>query len=172
MIRIALALFSASLALSSPVAMAKNYAPPGRAGTSQYAEDIPSGGGNVQTPAMNGGNHSPAEIDSVGSGKVGVHRLAKLGKTGLAAAQFAQQTAPTLTGSLQPIGGHSGAARAVELSATGDSALGGLGHVLSGSDIDGIGVFLPLLFVFGLGWVAAIAFSRARGRAADDGSQP
>jgi hypothetical protein len=144
---------------SAPVAIAKNYAPPGRAGTSEYAEDIPSAGGNVKTPAMGGGNTTAAQISKLGAGKTGLRKLSKLGKSGSAAAEFALQTAPTTSVSPTPAGAGRRARPGV-LTASSGSAISGLEHLLGGSDVDGIGVFLPMLLAFGLG--AAIGVSAWR----------
>lgn len=161
-IRTGLAVLAACLLVSAPVAVAKNYAPPGKAGTSEYAEDIPAAGGNVSTPSMGGGNKTAAQIDKLGAGKAGVRKLAKLGKAGAAAAQFAQQTAPVTTNSTtSPARKTTAPARTTShhhatpagrpasavLTASGGSAISGLGHVIGGSDVDGIGIFLPLLLV-------------------------
>jgi hypothetical protein len=162
-IRALLAVLAISMLVCTPAALAKQYAPPGKAGTSEYAEDIPTAGGNAATPAMGGGNKTPAEIDRLGAGKAGVRKLAKLGELGAAAAQWAQQTAPA-TASPRNDGAtaahHAGAARQPTLTASGVSALSGLGRLLGGSDVDGIGIFLPLLLAFGLG--AAVAISARR----------
>lgn len=165
----------AVLALTAVVcssAMAKNYAPPGRAGTSQYAEDIPSAGGNVSTPAMGGGNKTAAQISHLGAGKQGVRKLAKLGKAGAQAAQFAQATAPA-TGSNQsaPVDTRS-TPHSSPLVASGGSALSGVGHLLGGSDSGGIGVFLPLLLAVSLVAALFAALLRLRRPERDDVAQP
>ncbi|HEX3616108.1 MAG TPA: hypothetical protein VHU61_06200 [Solirubrobacteraceae bacterium] len=175
-----LAAFVLAVLASSPAAIAKQYAPPGKAGTSEYAEDIPTAGGNVKTPAMGGGNKTAAEIDRLGSGKEGVRRLAKLGKAGAEAALFTQQTAPA-TRSVAPLrtGGqfkprrqrpgtarqHPGTATQATLTATGGSAISALRNVIGGSDVDGLGILLPLLLAFLLGAAVAVGVSRVwRGR--------
>jgi hypothetical protein len=184
-IRTGLAVLTAGLLLSAPGAAAKNYAPPGKAGTSEYAEDIPAAGGNVPTPSMDGGNKTAAQIDHLGAGKVGMRKLAKLGKTGAAAAQFAQQTAPVTTNSTtspaaQPTTAagtshhHSTAAgrpASAVLTASGGSAISGLGHVIGGSDVDGIGVFLPLLLVLSAVGAVVVGVLRMR-RPGADAPQP
>lgn len=153
-------------------ALAKNYAPPGRAGTSQYAEDIPAAGGNVSTPAMGGGNKTAAQIDHIGAGRQGVHRLAKLGRTGAQAAQFAQATAPPAPSSTHGLTSGPQTTVTAEnkgvLTASGGSALGGVGHLLGGSDAGGIGVFLPLLLALTL--AASILAAALRLRRASDGA--
>lgn len=143
--------------VAAPAAAAKNYAPPGKAGSSQYAEVIPSSGGNVSTPALGGGNPTAAQISKLGAGIKGVHRLKKLGSEGAAAANFAQATAPgtTAPSSAAP-------QRPTVLTAAGGSAWNGLSRLLGGSDSGGIGIFLPLLLAFGLG--AAVAFTVLRAR--------
>lgn len=167
---VAALLGAASLALFPSTAVAANkvkvYAPPGKAGTSEYSEIVPSAGGNTLPPVMGGGNPTEAQISKLGSGKVGVRRLAKLGKQGAAAAQFAQQTAPATV----PGGRKS---KSSSLSpAPGGSALSGLTHLLGGSDVDGIGLVLPLALAFGLGWAGAMALFRTRRRHDPGASQP
>jgi hypothetical protein len=180
----------------SPIAIAKQYAPPGKAGTSEYAEDIPTAGGNSKTPAEGGGNKTSAQIDDLGAGKAGMRKLAELGTTGAAAAQLAQQTAPaTLTRTSTSTAPSSRstapssrstapssrstapssrkkthndvlavAPQQQTLTAAGDSAIPALGRIIGGSDVGGIGIFLPLLLVFGLGAAAATTVLRSRRR--------
>jgi hypothetical protein len=180
-IRTALAMLAISGLVLAPAAAAKQYAPPGKAGTSEYAEDIPTAGGNVSTPAMGGGNRTAAQIDKLGAGKAGVRKLTKLGTTGSAAAQFAQQTAPAVStrassttgtsghptgkgapGHTTPASTTGGTAHGSKLNAAGESALGGLWGTISGSDGDGIGAVLPLLLAFGLGLAVALMVVRLR----------
>jgi hypothetical protein len=154
--RIALVLVVAGSLGWAPAAAAKKiYAPPGKAGTSEYAETLPAAGGNVATPAMGGGNPTGAELSKLGAGRAGATKLSKLGKAGQSAAAFARATAPvaapaTTSSSITAADQNSG------------SALSGLLHLLGGSDSGGIGVFLPLLLAFGLG--AAVAFGVLRRR--------
>jgi hypothetical protein len=180
----------AMTALLCGSALAKNYAPPGRAGTSQYAEDIPSAGGNVSTPAMGGGNKTAAQISHIGKGKQGVSKLSKLGKTGIQAAQFVQATAPSGTSSSRSGSSRSGSgstqpttsqkpstaagrrARTTVLTASGGSALSGVGHLLTGSDSGGIGIFLPLLLALSLAATLVVAVLRLRRPQRDDVAQP
>jgi hypothetical protein len=169
-----------ALVMAAPAA-AKNYAPPGRAGTSQYAEDIPSSGGDVQTPAMGGGNPTPAQISKIGQGRAGLRRLTQLGQAGSAAAQFAQQTAPTVAHATFPRrppaaaghhrghgGSRAGAGTTGETltPASGGSALSGVGHVLEGSDQGGIGAFLPALLILCAVAAGVLAALRVRGEPA------
>lgn len=159
--RSVIALVAAGGLACAPPAIAgstKIYAPPGKAGTSEYSEVVPTSGGNVLPPAMGNGNPTASEISKLGSGKVGVKKLAKLGKQGAAAAQFAQATAPVATPGSR---NHAGTALA---GVAGGSALSGVTHLLGGSDVDGIGVFLPLLLAFGLGWAVAVCVLRPRHR--------
>jgi hypothetical protein len=175
----------AMTALSCGSAAAKNYAPPGRAGTSQYAEDIPSAGGNVSTPAMGGGNKTAAQISHIGKGKQGISKLSKLGKTGIQAAQFVQATAPTTTTSSRSGSGSAQTttsqktsstpalrSQTTVLTASGGSALSGVGHLLTGSDSGGIGVFLPLLLALSLVATLVVAVLRLRRPPRDDVAQP
>jgi hypothetical protein len=184
-IRTGLAVLATGLLLAAPVAAAKNYAPPGKAGTSEYAEDIPAAGGNVSTPAMGGGNKTAAQIDKLGAGKAGVRKLAKLGKTGAAAAQFAQQTAPVTTNAVvsttvvsttvSGAGRHASTPAhrptSAVLTASGGSAISGLGHMIGGSDVDGIGVFLPLLLVLSAVGAVVVGVLGMR-RPRSDAAQP
>lgn len=151
-------LLVASLTWAPPAFAGKTkvYAPPGKAGTSQYSEVVPAAGGNVLPPAAGGGNPTAAQISRLGSGKAGVRKLSRLGKQGAAAAQFAQQSAPVTTtpSTSRP------ASRAPRSS--GGSAISGIGHLLVGSDVDGIGAFLPLLLAFGLGAAVAVSLLRLR----------
>ena len=185
LIRSLLAIMALSALLWSPAALAKQYAPPGKAGTSEYAEDIPTAGGNAATPAMGGGNKTATQIDHLGAGKQGVRRLAKLGTSGAAAAQFALQTAPATatptTASTAPSTSagtkkHSHPASPVvpkqqTLTASGGSAITALGRIIGGSDVGGIGIFLPLLLALGAVGAAAVAAVRMR-RPRSGASQP
>jgi hypothetical protein len=182
LIRSVLAVLVSSALLWSPAAFAKQYAPPGKAGTSEYAEDIPTAGGNAKTPAMGGGNKTSAQIDHLGAGKEGLRKLAKLGATGAAAAQFAQQTAPATAKATStaapPRAGtktHPHPSPVVSqqrtLTASGGSAMTALGRIIGGSDTGGIGIFLPLLLVAGALGAAALAAFRTR-RPRSGASQP
>jgi hypothetical protein len=158
--RIALVLLVAGSLGSAPAASAKKttYAPPGKAGASEYAETLPSAGGNVSPPAIGGGNPTGAQLAKLGSAKAGAEKLAKLGKTGKSAAALAQATAP-VTASVVP----SSVVASSSIAAgerTGGSALSGLLHLVGGSDAGGIGVFLPLLLAFGLGLAVAVGAVR------------
>jgi hypothetical protein len=131
------------------VAGAKKYAPPGKAGTSEYAETLPAAGGNVAPPASPGSAGGKA-LSQLGHGGAGARRLEKLGKDGRSAAGFARATAPTVV----PASGSA--------SSSGGSALSGLLDLIRGSDSGGIGVFLPLLLAFGLGAAVATGVVRLR----------
>ena len=150
----------------------KMYLPPGKAGANQYGEDIPSAGGNTLAPASTGRNTAAAQISNFGSARVGVHKLAKLGKQGAAAAQLAQQTAPAVSGPAKsgPNKPRVTGTRRL-LTASGGSAISGLGHLMSGSDQGGIGIFLPLLLALGV--VAAVVLGALRPRhPSSDAQQP
>ena len=152
--RIALVLVVASSLGCVPAASAKKtYAPPGKAGTSEYAETLPAAGGNVSPPATGGGNPTGAALSKLGSGKAGAEKLSKLGKAGKSAAAFARATAPVAA----PPASSSSITVGDQ---TGGSALSGLLHLIGGSDSGGIGVFLPLLLAFGLGAALAVSVSR------------
>lgn len=158
--RIALVLVIAGSLGCAPAAAAKKttYAPPGKAGTSEYAETLPAAGGNVGTPATGVANPTGAELSKLGSGEAGAAKLAKLGKSGQSAAAFARATAPVaapavLSSSITAADQNSG------------SPLSGLLRLIGGSDSGGIGVFLPLLLAFGLGAAVAVSGLRVlRGR--------
>ncbi len=136
----------------------KMYLPPGKAGASQYGEDIPTAGGNGLSPAETGGNKTAAQISRLGAGKLGIRKLAKRGKTGVAAAKFAQQTAPTVSsGPSKPIARHGEV-----LTASGGSAMSGLGHLIDGSDANGIGVLLPLLLALSVVGAVVLGLFRLR----------
>lgn len=163
--RIWLLIVTAALLIAAPAQAGKTkvYAPPGKAGTSEYSEVVPTSGGNAQTPAMGGGNQTAAQISKIGAGRAGVRKLSKLGKQGLAAATLAQETAPVVVRSAHGLGGNPTGAGSVRLGgASSGSALGGVGHLLAGSDAGGIGLFLPLLLAFGLGLAVATAVVRLR----------
>lgn len=161
LIRVAVLVLSVALLVSGQAMAAKTtkmYLPPGRAGASQYGEDIPTAGGSGLSPAETGGNKTAAQISRLGAGKLGIRKLAKRGKTGVAAAKFAQQTAPAVS---------SGPSKAVArhgevLTASGGSAMSGLGHLIDGSDANGIGVFLPLLLALSVLGAVAVGIFRTR----------
>jgi hypothetical protein len=179
-----LAVLALAALVFSPAALAKQYAPPGKAGTSEYAEDIPTAGGNAKTPAEGGGNKTSAQIDHLGAGQEGVRKLAKLGKNGAAAAQFVQQTAPatvrasnakrttaTSAAPSSPTRKRSGAKQSGSsatlpqqrtLTVSGGSASTALGRIIGGSDVGGIGILLPLLLLLGVIAAAAVAVARTR----------
>ncbi|HEX3801314.1 MAG TPA: hypothetical protein VHV75_00595 [Solirubrobacteraceae bacterium] len=154
--RTAAALASAALvALSPAVAGAKTYAPPGKAGSSEYAETLPASGGNI-APPTSADSASGATLSKLGAGRKGAQQLAKLGKAGQSAAAFARATAPPLVPAAGPTSASAASGPA------GGSALSGLVHLIGGSDVDGIGVFLPLLLAFGLGAAVAVSVLRVR----------
>jgi hypothetical protein len=165
-IRTTLAVLVAALLVAGPAEAGKTntYAPPGKAGTSEYAEVVPTAGGNVSPPVLGGSaNKTAAQISNLGAGKAGAHKLSKLGKQGAAAAQFAQQTAPTVVHSAHGLGPQSARTPSTRLRvSSGESALSGVSHLLGGSDAGGMGVFLPLLLAFGLGAALAFAILRLR----------
>ena len=164
-IRVASAVVVTALLIAAPAeaGKTKTYAPPGKAGTSEYSEVVPTSGGNVQTPAMVGGNQTAAQISRIGAGKAGVRRLSRLGKQGAAAAALAQETAPPPAGSSHGLGGQSSQASASKLTATsGGSALSGVGRLLGGSDSGGIGLFLPLFLAFGFAFAGVAAVVKLR----------
>ena len=153
-----------TLAVPAFAGKTKVYDPPGKAGANEYAEVIPSAGGNVAPPSSGGGNTTAAQISKLGAGKVGIKKLTKLGTQGTAAAQFALQTAPSPTPTRLPPAKASVPLRAgTTVKAPAGSALAGVGRLLGGSDIDGLGLFLPLLLAGGLVSALGLTFVRARG---------
>jgi hypothetical protein len=160
--RIALVLVIAGALGCAPAAAAKKttYAPPGKAGTSEYAETLPAAGGSVAPPETGGGgNPTGAELSKLGSGKAGAAKLSKLGKAGQSAAAFARATAPVVTPATRS---SSPSSSITADDQTGGSALSGLLHLIGGSDSGGIGAFLTLLLAFGLGAAVAIGVLRRR----------
>jgi hypothetical protein len=150
-----------SIAVPAEATAAKIYAPPGKAGTSQYAETLPASGGNVGTPATTGGNPTGVQLSKLGAGAAGARKLAKLGKTGQSAAAFASATAPTLTRARHLLAPAANVSSGTQIDRSGGSAASGVLHLIGGSDSGGIGVFLPLLLAFSLG--AAVAVGARRG---------
>ena len=164
-IRLTSAVVVTALLIAAPAeaGKTKTYAPPGKAGTSQYSEVVPTSGGNVQTPAMGGGNQTAAQISHIGAGRAGIRKLSKLGRQGAAAAALAQQTAPALVKPAPGLAsGSPKTASGTLIAASGGSALSGVGHLLGGSDAAGIGLFLPVLLAVGLGFAVAGAVVRFR----------
>jgi hypothetical protein len=154
--RTAVALVAVLVAASPAAAAAKTYAPPGKAGASEYFETLPASGGNV-APPNNHPDASGAALSKLGAATTGVHKLQKLGKDGQSAAAFAKATAPTVTAPVT--------ASPTLSAASGGSAISGVAHLLGGSDGGGIGIFLPLLLAFGLAGAAAVIGLRVwRGR--------
>jgi hypothetical protein len=155
------------LLLSSPAFAGKTkvYDPPGKAGANEYAEVIPSAGGNVSTPASGGANTTASQISKLGAGRLGVTKLTKLGKQGAAAAQFALQTAPSRTPvRLPPSTAGTPRRTGTGLNATSGSVLAGVGRLLDGSDVDGIGLALPLLLAMSLGGAVGLGLLTVRRR--------
>lgn len=159
---VVLALISAVVALASPAtASAAHYAPPGKAGATQYFETIPTSGGNVAPPSYNpkptsgsSGQTAPSPtLATTGAGSRGSKRLSQLGTAGQAAANFAQSTSPATTRS--PTSGLEN----VE-SNPGGSALGSLMNFITGSDAGGIGILMPV--ILGLSLLTALGIGAYR----------
>jgi len=159
-----LAALTATLCLlgALPVAAgAKTYEPPGKAGATEYAETIPSAGGNVKPPkaTVYTGTATPtgsAPITQLGAGVKGLQADAKLGTSGQEAAGFAQSTAPAVVKvapSAQPSAAHGSGSGS-------GSALSAVAHLLGGDDGGGIGVFLPLALAFSLGLACGVGALR------------
>lgn len=152
--------FAMAGVFSSSAAAAKVYAPPGKAGATQYSETLPASGGNVAPPGAtpytgSGKPGSLGPIAKLGSGAAGVRHLAKLGTEGQAAAGFAQATAPAAV-TPDRAGAPAGA--------SGGSAVHGLLSLLGGSDAGGIGLFFPALLALSL-LAALVAAGIQRSRA-------
>lgn len=136
---------------------AAHYAPPGKAGATQYFETIPTSGGNVAPPSYNPKAPSSSSTSAATStpatsskGKHGSKRLSAMGTDGQAAANFANSSSPNLSSGVS-----------AQLQADpGGSAIGGLMNLLTGSDAGGIGLMMPLLL--GLSLLAALAFAGYR----------
>lgn len=152
------------LATAAPALAGKTkvYDPPGKAGANEYAEVVPSAGGNVAAPALGGGNTTARQISALGAGSVGVRKLAKLGREGAGAAQFALQTAPAATPTRLPAPTPTPARAGAKLDARAGSALAGIGRLIAGSDVDGIGLALPLLLAASLTGAVGFGVLRAR----------
>ncbi|MGH2842607.1 MAG: hypothetical protein ACRDKL_03345, partial [Solirubrobacteraceae bacterium] len=108
---------------------------------------------NLSTP----GSH---HLDGLGQGAAGARTLAKLGKTGTAAANWARASAPTV---VRRPDGSPGAGRprtGANPALAGGSALSGFTHILGGSDSGGLGAALPLLLILTL--AATVGFAAGR----------
>jgi hypothetical protein len=172
-------LIFASLMLAVPApALAASIAPPGKSGANQYFETVPSAAGNAAPPqggnSLSGRGNGTSALNSLGHGRSGAAALSHLGKSGQAAAALAAATAPT------PAPGVSGArkhgrgrtsgglspAQIQSLSApSGGSTASALADLLGGSDLGGLGLWLPLLLLAALLAVVAVAsFSLVRRR--------
>ena len=135
------------LALAAPSAATAATAPPGNSEVDQYTETLPGPSGNntVDPPA------NPKPEDSVlPPGTRG--DLEKFGPDGAAAAGLAESTAPDAPsgdaqGAAKPSGGGSGGSAAAGGAgdAKGDSAVKGVLEALTGTNGDGLGVFLVLI---------------------------
>lgn len=154
----------ATLAVALPsTAAGKHYAPPGKAGASEYFETVPAPGGNV-APPTNPTAATGKAISKIGRGAVGTRKLQKLGKDGQSAAALAKATAPVVApaSTVTPSKHSRSTSKAAPTVASGGSAVSGMLHLLGGSDQGGIGAFLPLLLAFGLGAAVAIMAVRLR----------
>ncbi len=169
---VALLLAAAAPASALGAGGTRVYAPPGKAGATQYFEVVPNAGGGVAPPA-NLSTPSGANLNRLGQGRTAAGTLSHLGKTGAAAANWARASAPSLSrppakpggsagngggGSAGNGGGHSGTGAAVNLA--GGSALSGFTHLLSGQDAGGIGAMLPLLLALSLAGAVGFALGR------------
>lgn len=169
---VTLALACAALALMPAAASAQVYAPPGKAGSSEYAETIPTSGGNVAPPS-DPGSSSGSALGSIGHGSAGAQALSKLGTAGKAAAALARATAPAtaaqVPASTRPSGSSTPSGPLSKLiRSPGGSAVGGLASLAEGNDDGGIGFFMPLLLGLSLAGALAVVSLRAwrRGRPA------
>ena len=133
------------------------YAPPGKAGATEYFEVVPNSGGGVAPPA-NLSSPGSANLKQLGQGGQTAHALSKLGATGTYAANWARATAPVRLGGT-PSGGLTSHLAGASASG-GGSALAGVLQVLGGSDVDGLGAVLPLALILLL--VGAVGFVLGR----------
>jgi hypothetical protein len=141
-------------------------APPGNSEVNQYAETLPSGGGEntVNPPGSGPGGGGGGNGGGQGQGGAPVippqtqRQLERLGPDGRAAAALAEANAP------QPPVGARGAGGGGAGAGKGDSVADAVTGALTGSDQGGMGAFLPIaLFgVAGLGIGYALARRRAR----------
>jgi hypothetical protein len=145
--RASLLLFSVFLLGAPSQAFALSLTPPGKSGTDQYFETIPTSAGNAAPPQGGaGGGHA---LSQLGQGGAGVKGLGHLGNDGQAAASLAAATAPTIGAGR---GAASGSARGTGPAGShglnalqGESASRGIADALTGADAGGIGLVLPLL---------------------------
>jgi hypothetical protein len=149
-----------SLALPA-YAPARVLAPPGHAGANQYFEVIPTSAGNAAPPGSIRGSGSagggPQALATLGRGRSGDSRLARLGKDGKAAAALAASTAPAAVPG-ERIG--RGTASVPPSASGGGSVASGVAKALTGSDTGGLGLLLPVLLATGL--VVALGITAAR----------
>ncbi|MGI8863628.1 MAG: hypothetical protein ACR2JH_04385 [Solirubrobacteraceae bacterium] len=153
--RASILLFSVFLLGAPTQAFALRLTPPGKSGTDQYFETIPTSAGNAAPPqgggtgSAGGGSGGAHALAQLGQGRAGATSLAHLGNDGQAAATLAAATAPanaagpaTAGGSghtTTPAGSHGLTAL------PGESASRGIAGALTGSDAGGLGLVLPLL---------------------------
>jgi hypothetical protein len=149
--RTSIFLFSVLLLSGPSQAFALSLTPPGKSGTDQYFETIPTSAGNAAPPQGRGGGAGSGDraLSQLAQGGAGARSLAHLGKDGQAAASLAAATAPT-NGAGRGAG--SGSARGTGPAGShglnalqGESASRGIADALTGSDPGGIGLVLPLL---------------------------
>jgi hypothetical protein len=149
--RASILLFSVFVLGAPSQAFALRLTPPGKSGTDQYFETIPTSAGNAAPPQGGGGGSGSGDhaLSQLGQGGAGARSLAHLGKDGQAAASLAAATAPT-NGAGR--GAASGSARGTGPAGShglnalqGESASRGIADALTGADAGGIGLVLPLL---------------------------
>lgn len=133
------------------------YAPPGKAGASEYFEDVPSPGGGT-TPPANLSTPSPKNLNHLGKGGSAARKLKKLGTTGTAAANWAQASAPAIRRTSLAPSGTTPSAHVASLHV--GSGISAIGDVLDGNDSGGLGAVLPLLL--GLSLAGAVGFAVGR----------
>lgn len=152
------------LSLTVPAqALGVVLAPPGKSGADQYFETVPTAGGNAAPPqsgtSFSGRGTGTSALNRLGHGRAGATGLARLGKTGQAAAALAAGTAPAPASGSGAAGTGRGGSRSGQIQSLsippGQSTASALGRLLGGSDLGGLGFLLPLLLVTAL--VAALA---------------
>jgi hypothetical protein len=164
--RVSILLFSVVLLGAPSQAFALRLTPPGKSGSDQYFETIPTSAGNAAPPQGGGsGSGAGGALSHLSQGRAGSKGLAHLGKDGQAAASLAAATAPTNGAAGGTAGGTAGGSSAGSHglnSVQGESTSRGIADALTGSDTGGIGLVLPLLLGTSLIMAIGLAAWRLR----------